>query len=70
MNRYRVKPGSRVRLKDYDPDDAGDYKNSDDGKTAAKKEVERRVARLGQLQERLYANGSRSLSVRGLHKIL
>jgi PPK2 family polyphosphate:nucleotide phosphotransferase len=63
MNRYRVKPGSRVRLKDYDPDDAGDYKKSDDGKTAAKKEVERRVARLGQLQERLYANGSRSLLI-------
>jgi len=63
MNRYRVKPGSRVRLKDYDPDDTGDYKKNDDGKTAAKKEVERWVARLGQLQERLYANGSRSLLI-------
>src|SRR4029078_10778061 len=63
MNRYRVKPGSRVRLKDHDPDDAGDYKRSDDGKAAAKKEVERRVARLGQLQERLYSNGSRSLLI-------
>ena len=63
MNRYRVKPGSRVRLKDHDPDDTGDYKQNEDGKTAAKKEVERRVARLGQLQERLYANGSRSLLI-------
>ncbi len=63
MNRYRVKPGSRVQLKDYDPDDIGDYKKSDDGKAAAKKEVERRVGRLEQLQERLYANGSQSLLI-------
>ena len=63
MNRYRVKAGSRVRLKDYDPDDTGDYEQNDDGKTAGKKEVERRAARLGQLQERLYANGSRSLLI-------
>lgn len=63
MNRYRVKPHSRVRLKDYDPDDTGDYNKGDDGKAAARKEIERRVARLGQLQERLYANGSRSLLI-------
>src|SRR5262245_60374822 len=63
MNRYRVKPGSRVRLKDYDPDDTDDYKKNDEGKGAAKKVVERCVARLGQLQERLYANGSRSLLI-------
>jgi PPK2 family polyphosphate:nucleotide phosphotransferase len=63
MNRYRVKPGSCVRLKDYDPDDTDDYKTDDQGKAAAKKEVERLVARLDQLQERLYANGSRSLLI-------
>src|SRR5262245_18317618 len=63
MNRYRVKPGCRVLLKDYDPDDTGDDKKSDDGKSAAKKEVERLVLRLDQLQERLYASGSRSLLI-------
>lgn len=63
MNRYRVKPESRVRLNDYDPDDTGDFTQSDEGKAAAKKEVERRVARLGRLQERLYANGSRALLI-------
>jgi len=63
MNRYRVKPDSRVRLKDYDPDDTDDYKKNDGAKAAAKKEVERLVARLGQLQERLYANGSSALLI-------
>jgi PPK2 family polyphosphate:nucleotide phosphotransferase len=63
MNRYRVKPGSRVRLKDYDPDDTDDYKKNDQGKAAARKKVERLVVRLGQLQERLYADGSRALLI-------
>ena len=39
MNRYRVKPDSRVRLKDYDPDDTGDYKKNDDGKRLQKKRL-------------------------------
>jgi len=63
MNRYRVKPRSRVRLSDHDPDDTGGYEKTDDGKAAAKKETERQVARLSRLQERLYANGSRSLLI-------
>jgi PPK2 family polyphosphate:nucleotide phosphotransferase len=63
MNRYRVKPDSRVHLNDLDPDDTDDYKKNDEAKAAAKKEVERLADRLGQLQERLYANGSRSLLI-------
>lgn len=63
MNRYRVKPDSRVRLKDYDPDDTDEYKKNDEAKAAAKKEVERLTTRLGQLQERLYANGSSALLI-------
>ena len=63
MNRYRVKPDSRVRLNDLDPDDTDDYKKNDEAKAAAKKEVERLADRLGQLQERLYAHGSRSLLI-------
>jgi PPK2 family polyphosphate:nucleotide phosphotransferase len=63
MNRYRVKPDSRVHLKEHDPDDTGDYPRNDEGKAAAKNEIEQRVARLGQLQERLYANGNRSVLI-------
>jgi PPK2 family polyphosphate:nucleotide phosphotransferase len=63
MNGYRVKPRSRVRLTDHDPDDTGNYQKTDEGKATAKKETERRVARLSRLQERLYANRSRSLLI-------
>ena len=52
-----------MRLKDHDPDDTDDYKKNDRGKAAAQKEVEHCVVRLGQLQERLYANGNRSLLI-------
>jgi polyphosphate kinase 2 (PPK2 family) len=63
MNRFRVRLGCRVRLKEYDPNDTGDYNKNDDGKTAAKKETERHVGQLSNLQERLFANGSRSLLI-------
>jgi PPK2 family polyphosphate:nucleotide phosphotransferase len=63
MDQYRVKPESRVRLKEHDPDATGDYKKNDNGKAAAKKETEKHVERLSRLQERLYGNGSRSLLV-------
>src|SRR5688572_1904112 len=36
MKRYRVKPASRLSLKEHDPDDTGDYKKNDQGKAAAK----------------------------------
>jgi PPK2 family polyphosphate:nucleotide phosphotransferase len=63
MNSYQVKPRSRVRLSEHDPDDTGSYQKTDEGKALAKKETERRVARLSRLQERLYANGNRSLLI-------
>jgi PPK2 family polyphosphate:nucleotide phosphotransferase len=63
MNKYQVEPRSRVRLSEHDPDDTGSYQKTDEGKAVAKKETERRVARLSRLQERLYANGNRSLLI-------
>ena len=63
MKAYRVKPRKSLKLKSFDPDETGDYKKNDDGKATAKAETERLVARMGKLQERLYANGSRALLV-------
>jgi PPK2 family polyphosphate:nucleotide phosphotransferase len=63
MEQYRVKAGSRVNLKRHDPEDTGDYKKNEDGKATAKAETEKLVAGMGKLQERLYANGNRSLLV-------
>ena len=63
MKRYRVKPASRLSLKDHDPDDTGDYKKNDEGKAAAKAETEKHIARVSRLQERLYGNNSRALLI-------
>ncbi len=63
MTRYLVKPGSRVRLAAQDPDDTGSYKKNEDGKSKAKATAAGLIAKLDQLQERLYANGTRALLI-------
>jgi PPK2 family polyphosphate:nucleotide phosphotransferase len=63
MKRYRVKPASRLSLKDHDPDDTGDYRKNDEGKAAAKAETEKHIDRVSRLQERLYGNNSRALLI-------
>jgi len=63
MNQYQVKPGRKLSLKAFDPDDTGNYKKNDNGKASAKGETEKHIAKVSQLQERLYANGTRSLLV-------
>ncbi|HEU4683459.1 MAG TPA: polyphosphate kinase 2 family protein [Nitrospira sp.] len=61
MHPYRVKPGRSLSLSKHDPDDTGEYKKNDGGKAAAKAETEQLTARLSRWQERLYADGRRSL---------
>jgi PPK2 family polyphosphate:nucleotide phosphotransferase len=56
---FRVKPGKKIRLKDYDPDMSGGYSN----KTAALADLEKNVQRLGKLEYLLYADGSRALLI-------
>ena len=63
MKRYRVKHDSNLSLKQYDPDESGDYKTNEDGKAAAKEETEKLIAKVSRLQERLYANGNRALLI-------
>lgn len=63
LNRYGVKAGRKLSLRDYDPDDTGDYKKNDQGKAKAKAETAKLIARLDGLQERLYANATRSLLI-------
>ena len=52
MERYRVKPGSRVKLDEWDPDDHGGFEG---GKKKAEAELPKLTARLADLQELLYA---------------
>jgi len=63
MKEYRIKPDSKLHLDAYDPDDTGVYKKTDKGKDKAVAVVAGLISRLGELQERLYANGQRSLLV-------
>jgi PPK2 family polyphosphate:nucleotide phosphotransferase len=54
--RFRVKPGSRVKLADFDPDDtAGAHKKE------VKERLEENVAKLADWQHRLYAEGKRAV---------
>ena len=58
-SRFRVKPGARVRLSDYDPSDLSLMPDKDE----AKKEIDKDIERLDELQERLYAENRRALLV-------
>jgi PPK2 family polyphosphate:nucleotide phosphotransferase len=59
QKRFRVKPGARVRLADYDPDDTGGLKD----KSEAEKPMQRNLDRLLDLQYLLYAEGKRALLI-------
>ena len=63
MKEYRVKPGMQLNLDKYDPDGTNDYKKTDQGKEKAKAITAELTGRLGELQERLYADGTRSLLI-------
>ncbi len=52
MKRYRVKPGQKIRLSDFDPAETAEFK---DGKQAGLAAVTELTGELGRLQELLYA---------------
>jgi PPK2 family polyphosphate:nucleotide phosphotransferase len=52
MDHHRVEPGSKVRLSEFDPNDASGF---DGNKSKATKELTRLTERLDSLQELLYA---------------
>ncbi len=52
MNSYRVKPGHKIKLSDYDPEDTSEFSG---GKKEAKPKLAILVQKLDELQELLYA---------------
>jgi len=60
MDRYRIEPGTRVRLADHDPDDTAGF---DGDKRDGKERCEEIVERLDALQELMYAEGKHRLLV-------
>src|SRR5579862_7518414 len=56
---YRVDDGKHFRLKDFDPADTGEWKSEDD----AKDQVQKDIARMADLQAKLYAQDHWSVLV-------
>ena len=63
MKQYRVTEGMKVHLAKWGPDDTGEYKKTAQGRDKAKAITAELTGRLAELQERLYANGERSVLV-------
>jgi PPK2 family polyphosphate:nucleotide phosphotransferase len=63
MEHYRIRPGSRVKLKKFDADDTGSWGKNENGKAQAKARTAKLATQLGELQERLYAGGQRALLI-------
>ncbi len=60
MNRYKLRPGTRIRLDRLDPDDTSGF---DGAKGDSRKELDLQSQRLGELQELLYAEHKHSILV-------
>lgn len=63
MKKYQIKASCPLLLSKFDPDDTGEFKKTDHDKDRAKALTKEHIEKLDQLQERLYANGSRSLLI-------
>jgi PPK2 family polyphosphate:nucleotide phosphotransferase len=60
MDRYRVKPGSQVKLTDVDPEDTSEFAGDKDAAKARLKELRKEI---GSLQELLFAEHKHKLLV-------
>ena len=59
LDKFRVKPGSHVRLADSDPG----FTDKRESKSSAQKKLDKLKAQMGELQFRLYAEQQRSLLI-------
>jgi PPK2 family polyphosphate:nucleotide phosphotransferase len=55
---YHPKPGDKIRLEDFDPEQTGGY-----NKTRGQAELKKLQERMGELQEMMYAQGTQALLV-------
>ena len=63
MKKYQIKADNQVTLSKFDPDDTGNFKKTVGDKEKAKALTKGYIEKMGQLQERLYASGKRSLLI-------
>jgi PPK2 family polyphosphate:nucleotide phosphotransferase len=59
LKRFKVKPGSRIKLKEIDPGFTGEHESQE----SALNELEKCTKRLRELQHLLYAEGKRSMLI-------
>jgi PPK2 family polyphosphate:nucleotide phosphotransferase len=60
MEKFKIKPGDKVKLADFDPNDSGEFKGSKEEGLAA---IQKLTGELENLQERLYSEGKHKLLV-------
>ncbi len=63
MRKYQIKAPDVLLLSKFDPDDTGEFKKTAKDKDKAKTLAKEYIEKMDQLQERLYADGSRSLLI-------
>jgi PPK2 family polyphosphate:nucleotide phosphotransferase len=63
MKKYIVRPGKKVKLHQWNPNDTGNFPDNDEGKESAKAQTQKILSKLDDLQELLYASGSRALLI-------
>ncbi|MCE9624797.1 MAG: polyphosphate kinase 2 family protein [Deltaproteobacteria bacterium] len=63
MKSYLVRPGKKLRLSKYRPNDTGDYPNTEDGEKKADQNTRQTLTKLDELQERLYAGKQNGLLI-------
>ncbi len=62
-DKYRVKENQKIVLDDINPTDTGHYSNDKNGKKKARKDLSAQKKQLAELQNRFYADGSKSLLI-------
>lgn len=60
---YLVKPEKKLKLTTFNPNDTGKFPDNEEGKLAAQDLLEKQIEKLAQLQNLLYADGSKALLV-------
>jgi len=63
MQRYVIQPGSKFKLDDIDPAETGDFDHRNGGEEESRLKTGKIIAKLDDLQERLYAGADRSLLI-------
>ncbi|HKX13518.1 MAG TPA: polyphosphate kinase 2 family protein [bacterium] len=63
MKRYRIDSTKKIRLRDFDPEDTGDFSDDAKGQAECESQVGEALSRLDDLQGRLYASRHKAILI-------